>query len=145
LGAPAVLHYLPHIAIALVVLGAFVLVWRAEGDDPLWLERWRALSPTERSRIAAAARSGSLLASEEEIELAAGFSRRDRRRRRPTRVIAAIDVPIGAVLILGGLVAEAGIFIAFGVAILVLGLIRLYRARQVDRGLRETIARARNY
>ena len=32
------LHYLPHIAIALVVLGAFVLVWRAEGDDPLWQE-----------------------------------------------------------------------------------------------------------
>jgi hypothetical protein len=140
-----VLHYLPHILIAAIVLAAFVMVWRTEGDDPLWKERWRALSPAEQARIASAARSGSLLASEEEIELAAGFARRDRRRRRPTRLIAAIDVPIGAVLILGGLVADAGVFIAFGGLFLVLGLVRLYRARQVGRGLRETIARARHH
>jgi hypothetical protein len=139
------LHYLPHIVIALVVLGAFVLVWRAEGDDPTWQARWAALSPGERVRIAAAARSGSLLASDEEIELAAGFARRDRRRRRPARLIAAIDVPIGAALILGGLVAHAGIFIAFGAFFLLLGLFRLYRAHRVGRGLRETIQRGRNY
>jgi hypothetical protein len=138
-------HYLPHIALALIVLGAFVLVWRAEGDDPIWEERWRALSPAERSRIAGAARSGSLLASEEEIELAASFARRDRRRRRPARLIAAIDVPIGAALILGGLVADAGIFILFGAFFLLLGLFRLRRAHQVGRGLRETISRRRNY
>jgi hypothetical protein len=30
------------------------------------------------------------------------------------RLIAAIDVPIGAALILGGLLAHAAIFIAFG-------------------------------
>lgn len=138
-------HYLPHILIAAIILAAFVMVWRAEGDDSLWQERWRALSPAERARIAAAARSGSLLASEEEIELAAGFARRDRRRRRPARLIASIDVPIGAVLILGGLLAHAGIFIAFGAALLLLGLFRLYRAHQVARGLRETIGRARRY
>jgi hypothetical protein len=145
LRATAVLHYLPHILIAAIVLAAFVMVWRTEGDDPLWQERWRGLSPTEQARIAAAARSGSLLASEEEIELAAGFARRDRRRRRPARLIAAIDVPIGAILILGGLVADAGIFIVFGGLFLVLGLFRLYRARQVGRGLRETISRDRRY
>jgi hypothetical protein len=139
-----VLHYLPHIIIALLVLGAFVLVWRAEGDDPLWEARWRGLSPAEQARIAAAARSGALLSSEEEVELAAGFARRDRRRRRPTRLIAAIDVPIGLLLILGGLVTHELIFSAFGALFLLLGLFRLHRARQVGRGLRETISRHRS-
>jgi hypothetical protein len=138
-----VLHYLPHVLIALIVIGAFVMVWRAEGDDPLWLARWNALSPAERARIAAAARSGSLLASEEEIELAAGFARRDRRRRRPTRLIAAIDVPIGTALIVGGLVTGVVLFAVFGAVFFLLGLFRLYRAHQVGRGLRKTIARNR--
>lgn len=139
------LHYLPHIVVALLVLGAFVMVWRAEGDDPVWAARWDGLSPTERARIAAAARSGSLLASEEEIELAAGFARRDHRRRRPARLIAALDVPVGAVLILGGLVTGVALFTVFGALLLLLGLFRLYRAHQVGRGLRETISRARRY
>ena len=137
------LHYLPHIAIALIVLGAFVTVWRREGDDPLWQQRWSALSPAERVRLAAAARSGALLASQEEIELAAGFARRDRRRRRPTRLIAAFDLPVGVVLVIGGLVASAPIFIAFGALFLILGLFRLLRARRIGRGLRETISRDR--
>jgi hypothetical protein len=139
-----VLHYLPHLAVALIVVGAFVLVWRAEGDDPVWVMRWNGLSPTERARIAGAARSGSLLASEEEIELAAGFARRDLRRRRPARLIAAIDVPIGAALILGGLVTGVLLFSAFGAVFFLLGLFRLYRAHQVARGLRDTIARHRS-
>jgi hypothetical protein len=140
-----VLHYLPHIAVALVVLAAFVMVWRAEGDDPTWQLRWAALPPDERVRLAAAARSGSLLGSQEEIELAAGFARRDRRRRRPARLIAAIDVPVGAVLTLGGLVTHVAVFSVFGALVLVLGLFRLRRARRVGRGLRETIARDRPY
>jgi hypothetical protein len=84
------------------------MVWRTEGDDPLWQERWRALPPPDRARIAAAARSGSLL-------------------------------------ILGGLAADAGVFLAFGALFLLIGLFRLYRAHQVGRSLRETIARARHY
>jgi hypothetical protein len=140
-----VLHYLPHIVVALLVLGAFVLVWRAEGDDPIWLARWDGLSAAERGRIAAAARAGELLPSQEEIELAAGFARRDRRRRRPQRLISALDAPVGIVLILGGLVAHAAIFVVFGVLILGLAVFRLRRARRIGRGLRETIARDRGY
>jgi hypothetical protein len=136
-----VLHYLPHIAIALIVLAAFATVWRAEGDDPLWLARWDALTPEERIRLARAARSGTLLPSQEEIELAAGFARRDRRRRRPGRLIASLDVPAGAAILLGGLVSGIFVFSAFGFLILGLGLLRLLRARRVSRGLRETIAR----
>jgi hypothetical protein len=138
-----VLHFLPHIIIALIVLGAFVTVWRAEGDDPIWQARWTALSPTERTRIAAAARSGSLLASQEEIELAAGFARRDLRRRRPGRLISSIDLPVGVLLILGALLTHVLIFGIFGAAFLLLGLFRLHRSRQIGRGLRETISRDR--
>ena len=46
--------------------------------------------------------------------MAAGFARRERRRRRPMRLIAAFDVPIGAVLILGGLVTGVLVFTVFG-------------------------------
>jgi hypothetical protein len=140
-----VLRYLPHIFIALIVIGAFALVWRAEGDDPVWEERWRGLAPAEQARIAAAARSGSLLASTEEIELAAGFARRDRRRSRPARLIAALDVPVGVALILGGLVAGVVLFTLFGAFFFLLGLFRLHRAHRVSRGLRETISRGRPY
>jgi hypothetical protein len=138
-----VLHYLPHIAVVLIVLAAFVMVWRTEGDDPLWRHRWYQLPLAERNRIAAAARSGALLASQEEIELAAGFARRDRRRSRPARLIAAFDIPIGAALILGGMVASAPVFIAFGALFFALGLLRLLRSRRTGRGLRETISRDR--
>jgi hypothetical protein len=55
-------HELPDIALALIVLFAFLLAWRTEGTDPIWQERRRAISPAARSRIAAAARSGGLLA-----------------------------------------------------------------------------------
>jgi hypothetical protein len=136
-----VLHFLPHIIIVLIVLGAFVTVWRAEGDDPLWQSRWAALSPADQARIAAAARSGDLLASREEIELAAGYARRDLRRRRPARVISAIDVPIGLLLILGGIVTHVFAFSAFGALFLLVGLFRLTRSRRIGRGLRETISR----
>jgi Flp pilus assembly protein TadB len=134
-----------EIAIALLVLGAFAAVWRRESDDPLWLARWSGLSPAERARISKAARDGELLASQEEIELAAGFARRDRRRRRPSRLIAAIDAPVGLVVLLGGIVVGSGVFVAFGVLILGFALIRLARARRVNRGLRETISRGRGY
>jgi hypothetical protein len=139
------LHYLPHILIAAIVLAAFVMVWRTEGDDPLWQERWRALSPTEQARIAAAARSGSLLASEEEIELAAGFARRDRRRRGPYTLIYAIRLPLGIALVAGGLVADSIVFIVFGVLFILVGLWSLGSERRVARAEREAIDRARNY
>jgi hypothetical protein len=134
-----------EIAIALVVLGAFVLVWRREGDDPLWLARWNGLSPGERARIAAAACSGEPLASEDEVELAAGFARRDRRRRRPSRLLAAIDAPVGLIVLLGGIVVGSAVFIAFGALILAFSLLRLARARRLNRGLRETISRSRGH
>jgi len=136
-----VLHDLPDIAIALILLGAFVLVWRTEGDDPIWEERWRALSPADRSRIARAARSGDLLASEEEIELAAGYARRDRRRQLPYALALGIRLPLGIALIAGGLLADSGVFIVFGVLFAIAGLWGLASGFRLRRGLLETISR----
>jgi hypothetical protein len=140
-----VLHDLPDIAIALIVAGAFVLVWRTEGDDPDWDARWRALSPPDRTRIAAAARSGALLATQEEIELAAGIARRDRRRRGPYTLVYAIRLPLGIALVAGGLVADSVVFLVFGVLFILGGLWSLGTDRRIARAEREAIDRARNY
>jgi hypothetical protein len=125
------------------VLAAFVMVWRNEGDDPIWEERWRALSAADQARIAAAARSGSLLASEEEIELAAGFARRDRRRNLPNRLIASVRLPLGVALIAGGIVADSALFLVFGVIFVIGGFWSLGRNHRIARNLRETIGRDR--
>jgi hypothetical protein len=139
------LHDLPDIAIALIVVGAFILVWRTEGDDPDWDARWRALSSADRTRIAAAARSGALLATEEEIKLAAGFARRDRRRRGPYSLVHAIRLPLGIALVAGGLVADSVVFLVFGVLFILAGLWGVGADRRIARAEREAIARARNY
>jgi hypothetical protein len=134
-----------EIALVAILLGAFVQAYRVKDDDPAWEERWSALSPADRTRIAAAARSGSLLASEEEIELAAGFARRDRRRRGPYTLIYAIRLPLGIALVAGGLVADSIVFIVFGVLFILAGLWSLARGRRIARAEREAISRARHY
>jgi hypothetical protein len=134
---------LVDIALALIVLFAFLLVWRKEGDDPVWQERWRALSPADRTRIARAARSGALLSSQEEIELAAGYARRDQRRRLPYTLMTGIRLPLGIALLAGGLLADSGVFIAFGVLFTLGGLWGLSSGLRLRRGLRETISRGR--
>jgi hypothetical protein len=85
---------LVDIAIAVIFLVAVVAIWRTGDDDPTWEERWRELSAADRTRISAAARSGSLLASPEEIELAAGFARRDRFNRRRQRRSSYVEAPM---------------------------------------------------
>lgn len=134
-----------EIALVVILLGAFVLAYRVKDDDPTWEERWNALSPADRARIAAAARSGSLLASEGEIELAAGFARRDRRRRGPYTLIHAMRFPLGIALVAGGLVADSIVFIVFGVLFILAGFWSLATGRRIARAERETIDRARHY
>jgi hypothetical protein len=132
------------IAIAVIFLGAVVAVWKVGGDEDLpWEERWRDLPPADRARITAAARSGALLASEEEIELAAGFARRDRRRRGPFSFLYAVRIPVGLILIDGGLLAHSLLFLLFGTAFLLAGLWSLRRTLQISRAEREAISRDR--
>jgi hypothetical protein len=56
-----------------------------------------------------------LLASEEEIEPAAGYARRDQRRRLPYALMVGIRLPLGIALIVGRLLADSGVLIVFGV------------------------------
>ncbi|HEY2054803.1 MAG TPA: hypothetical protein VGH14_12795 [Solirubrobacterales bacterium] len=138
------LHDLPGIAIALIVLGAVIVVWRTRDDDPIWQERWSALSPADRTRIAAAARDGSLLASDEEIELAAGYARRDQRRQLPYTLMLAIRLPLGIALIAGGLLADSSVLVVFGAFFSLAGLWSLSGDLRIRRGLRETMSRDRH-
>jgi hypothetical protein len=139
-----VLHYLPHALVLVAVLVAFFLANRRRPGDAGWEARWEQLPAAERVRLAAAARSGALLAEPEEIGLAAGFARRERRRRAPGALLASLDLPIATVLILGGLVTGIALFLLAGVFFLLLALWRLVRHRRVSRGLRETISRDRD-
>jgi hypothetical protein len=134
---------LTDILVVVIAAIAFVALVRIgkDTDDPVWEERWRALSPAERTRIAAATRSGDLLASPEEIELAAGFARRDRRRLSPRTLANAIRLLLGIALIAGGLAADSIILLAFGFFFFLGGLWAMRGTYQVLRAEREAIAR----
>jgi hypothetical protein len=140
-----VLHYLPHALVLLAVLVAFFLANRRRPEDASWEARWDQLAAEDRVRLAAAARNGTLLAEPEEIGLAAGFARRERRRRAPGTLLASLDLPIALILILGGLVTGVALFLVAGAFFLLLALWRLIRHRRVSRGLRETISRDRSF
>lgn len=127
-----------------ILLVAFVAVYLVKEDVPAWAEHWHALSSAERTRIAAAARSGTLLASQEDIELAAGYARRDRRRRSLYTLAYAIRIPLGLALIAGGLVADSILFLVFGFLFFAGGLWALRGTLRVARAERETISRDRS-
>jgi hypothetical protein len=135
-----VLHDLPDIALALIVLGAFVLAWRAEGDDPIWGNAG-APSPPPTEPASPPRPAPGTPRIREEIELAAGYARRTRRRNRPYALIYAIRVPLGIALLAGGLIADSVLFIAFGVIFLLGGAWALIKGRQESGALRETISR----
>lgn len=139
------LDSIQDIAIAVILIVALVLAFRVKGDDPDWEERWRALSPADRTRITAAARSGELLASEDEIELAAGFARRDRRRRTPYSLRITVGLLVGLILIVGGIVADSIVFGVGGSLFVLAGLWGLRQYAEIARAERETIDRARRY
>jgi hypothetical protein len=136
--------WVPDLFIALVLVGAFVVAYRIKDDDPAWKERWDALSPADRTRIARAARSGELLPSQEEIELAAGFARRNRRLRGPYSLMYAVRIPLGIALIAGGMLADSIVFIVFGVLFLLGGLWATRGSYRISRAEREAIARDRS-
>lgn len=125
-----------------VILGiGFVLAFRRETEDPEWESRWLGLGPADRSRIKAAARSGSLLAEPAEIELAAGFARYDRRRLGIWELGAVILTLAGLALIAAGLVADSVVFLIGGFVFVARGLWLLRLELQRGRNLRETLSR----
>ncbi|HJZ37070.1 MAG TPA: hypothetical protein VJ204_12450 [Solirubrobacterales bacterium] len=89
-----------YLTLAVVLLSAFTTFSALRrGDDTAgWEWRWRSLDPEERRRIAAAATSTSkaeraTLVDPEEVELSAGYRRRQERRR------AYIEMPVLCLLL----------------------------------------------
>jgi hypothetical protein len=81
------------IFVALVTVASVLPRAFGTGDDVAnWELRWRCLPPADRARIAAAVRSNATLADPEEAELAAGFRRREDRRR------AYIELPVAPLI-----------------------------------------------
>jgi hypothetical protein len=124
---------------ALVSIAALkTALWRGS-DDPNWELRWRSLDPGYRDWLAAMTTSRAWLATltdPEEIELAKGFSRRERRRR------AYADLAVTALLIVAVALALAGV-LPFSTWGLILGCYTLLlaggahlRDRQIRRKVR---------
>jgi hypothetical protein len=134
------MQWIVDIALAAILVGAVVIVLRLEAEDPTWEERWHELSAADRTRIAAAARSGALLADPEEIDLAAGYARRYRGRYAGER-LGFVPILIGVGLIIAGLVADNAISVVFGLFFGVGGLWGFSRSLQLNRNLCETISR----
>jgi hypothetical protein len=138
-----VVHVLPYVAIALILLGVTVAMFRIGNSDPDWEERWRNLDPADRTRIQAAVRSGALLAHPDEIELAAGLARRSRAEIEFGDVAAVIVAGTGVALIVAGLAADLLVLVVFGGLFLLVGLFGLRTELQLGRNLREVISRGR--
>lgn len=127
-----------------VILGiGIVLAFRRddENEDPEWEARWRDLTPADRSRIKAAARTGALLADPEETELAAGFARHDHRLLAVYNLAAAASVAAGAALMVAGIVADSLVFVIGGGVFLLRGLWAFHLDFQAARNFREAISR----
>jgi len=135
--------WLVDLALLAILVGAVVFMLRDNVDDSAWEERWRGLSPEDRTRIAAAARRGALLSDPEEIELAAAYARRRRRERAPHTLRVAIAGLLGAALLIAGLVHDSTVLLIFGAIFLLSAAISLGRESQVAHNLRETASRDR--
>jgi hypothetical protein len=136
-----VLDWLPYVAIALIAVVATVALFRIGDDDPIWTERWQALTPEARRRIRASVRTGSLLADPEEIQLAAGLAR----RRRATLVLgeawAVVVAGLGVALIVAGFLNDFIPGVVIGVLFVLVVLIGL----RSENSVREVMSRGRDY
>jgi hypothetical protein len=95
------------LVVALSVITTFS-AFRTGADDTSWEWRWRSLDTEERSRIAAAATATTkaeraTLASPEEVELGAGYRRRQKRRH------AYIELPVLSLLLIAAAFSLTGI------------------------------------
>jgi hypothetical protein len=128
--------------VVILGIGIFLAFRREdESEDHGWEARWQDLAPTDRTRIMAAARSGTLLADPDEIELAAGFARRDRRLLAVYNLAAAASVAAGAAFMVAGIVADSLVFVIGGGVFLLRGLWGFYLDLEAARNFREAISR----
>ncbi len=85
-----------------MVAQAFSGAFRAGDDGPNWDLRWRGLDPVGRARVEAAVRSNAKVIDPEEVELAAGLRRHERRRRAYLELTFVPLILVAAALALFG-------------------------------------------
>jgi Flp pilus assembly protein TadB len=132
------------VAPALIFLGLILLVdvvdfveafWRS-APGPGWETRWRALDPAESAWLAEMSRSRAwirTLTDPEEIDLATGFHRHERRYRVYFDLEALPLMVAAGVLALAGLVPMAALGLVASTFALVRGIVLTLRERQIKK------------
>jgi hypothetical protein len=120
------------------LLGASSEAYRRGPDDANWEFRWRGLDPGYRDWLAAMTTSRTWLSTlddPEEIELAKGFARRERRRRGHFDVAALALIWFCAALVLAGVLPTSACTLGFSVYGVVRLLAEFGRNQQLKRRL----------
>lgn len=133
-----------RVILAIALLGVTVLVdviefvdafWRS-GPDPTWETRWRALDPAESAWLAVMATSNNwliTLTDPEEIALAKGFRRYERRRRVYFDLIGLPFLAAAVALTLIGLVNPSIVGLIFSTFLLLRPIPIYLRERQIKK------------
>jgi hypothetical protein len=114
----------------------FAAFWSLLGrgeDDPNWELRWRSLDPSYRDWLAAMTtepRWMKTLTDPEEVRLAGGFARRERRRLARYDVASAAVVALVVALALAGLTSLSNAGFALGLVALIRSF-EAWRQRQI--------------
>jgi hypothetical protein len=127
------------VLLLIMILLGFVFAidaaFRSGVDNLGWELRWQGLDADDLARISTAARSRDWRASltdPEELELAEGLRRRDRRRRAYVELAALPILLVAAVLTLIGLVDVRVIGLVFGLSAVFTGLWDYLRTRKMS-------------
>lgn len=136
---------------AITFLGITVLIdvaefidafWRS-APDPSWETRWKALDPAESTWLAEMSRSRAWLATltdPEEIELARGFYRRERRHRVYLDLTALPFIAAAGALVLTGALPLEVLGVVGGGFICIRGVVLYLRERRIKKSYQEAKA-----
>ena len=137
-----------RVILAIALLGVTILVdivefvdsfWRS-GPDPTWETRWRALDPAESAWLAVMATSRNWFATltdPEEIALAKGFRRHERRRVVYFDLAGLPLLAAVAAFSLIGLVNPSIVGLVFSTFVLLRGVPIYLRGRQIQRNYQQ--------
>ncbi len=120
----------------LVDLIDFFEAFRSARRDPTWETRWRALDPAEGSWLAMMAGSRNWLATltdPEEIALARGFRRHERRHRVYVDLAALPFMTAAGIFALAGLLTPGALGLVASTFLLLRGLVLYLRERRIKK------------
>jgi hypothetical protein len=125
--------------ISVTVLIAVTATWtvlRPGDDDPNWELRWRGLDPDYRNWLAAMATNPAwmkTLTDPEEVRLAKGLARRERRHLAYYDLAAGVLVALTIALALAGVLPFSFAGLCLGVLAMIRWPIESWRRRQIRR------------